>query len=93
MEGEDPSPLFREKSNEKVFSERMKDNFSMFREMHDIDVENINDDHMKFAMQVLTYNLMWNCHKYQLSIGVIVTIEKCVEGVQMNLLMFLVNKF
>jgi hypothetical protein len=31
MAGEDPSPLFTDKSNEKSLSEKMKEKFGMFR--------------------------------------------------------------
>jgi hypothetical protein len=93
MAGEDPLPLFTDKSNEKYLLERMKEKFDMYRGACGLDVASINDECIRFAMQVLACKLLRKCCKDQVSTGVIATMEKCVEGVQMNWVTFLLNQF
>jgi hypothetical protein len=54
MEGEDPSILFTDKSNEKALSKKMKENFGTFRATRRFNIASINDNCAKFAMQVLS---------------------------------------
>jgi hypothetical protein len=58
-----------------------------------LDVANISDDVVRFAMQVLACKLLRKCWKDEVSTTVITAVEKCAEGVQMNWAMFLVNQF
>jgi hypothetical protein len=58
-----------------------------------LDVASINDDTVRFATQVLACKLLRKCCKDQVPIGVIAIAEKCVAGVQMNWVTFLVNQF
>jgi hypothetical protein len=91
MGREDPLPLFTYNSNEKYLLERMKEKFNMFRGELGIDVESINDKCVRFATLVLDCKLLRKCHNDQVSIGMIVAMDKCVEGIQMNWETFMLN--
>jgi hypothetical protein len=84
MAGEDPSPLFTNKSNEKPLSEKMKEKFGTLIGVHRLDVASISDDYVKFVMQVLYCKSLRKCLKDQVPVGAIATTEKCIEGIQMN---------
>jgi hypothetical protein len=56
-------------------------------------VASISDDVVGFVTRVLAYKLLRKCWKDEVLAAVITTVEKSVEGVQMNWDMFLVNKF
>jgi hypothetical protein len=58
-----------------------------------LDVKNISDDNVQFAMQVLACKLLHKCRKDEVPTAVIAAVEKCIEGVQMNWATFLVNQF
>jgi len=58
-----------------------------------LDVSIIIDDVAIFAMQELAYKLLRKCCRYEVLAAVIAIAEKCVEGIQMNWAMFLVNQF
>jgi hypothetical protein len=81
-----------DKSKEKFVEEKFKDKYDTNRGEHNLDVEIINDDIFRFSMQVLAYKLLRKFHKDQVPIGVIATVVKCVAGVQMNWVKFLVNQ-
>jgi hypothetical protein len=82
--GEDPLPLFTDKTQEKSLAERMKEKYGTFRGAHGLDVASINDDTVRFATQVLACKLLRKCHKDQVPAGVIAATEKCTAGVMMN---------
>jgi hypothetical protein len=46
--GEDPSPLFTNKTKEKALAEKMKDKYDTFRGPRGLDVARINDDTIWF---------------------------------------------
>jgi hypothetical protein len=89
--GEDPTTLFTNKAREKALVESMKDKFHTFRRKRGLDVANINDGNVQFETQVFSCELLRKFLKEKVSVTVIVTAEKCVEGVQMNWATFLVN--
>jgi hypothetical protein len=88
---EDPTLLFFDKKNEKTLSKSMREMFHTHREQRGLDVTGICDLKIRFVTQVLACKLLRKCIKYQVPTTVIVVTEKCVEGVQMNWVMFLVN--
>jgi hypothetical protein len=53
MAGEDPSPLFTDKSNEKALLERMKEKFDTYRGACIIDVAYVNGEWIRLTTQVL----------------------------------------
>ena len=71
----------------------MKEKFGMFMEVHGLKILSINDDCVKFAMQVLSCKFLRKCRREQVPAGAIGTIEKCVKDVKMSWAMFLVNQF
>jgi hypothetical protein len=71
----------------------MKEKFQTFRGKRGLDVKNISDPNVWFAMQVLACKLLHKCRKDEVPTAVIAAAEKCVEGVQMNWATFLVNQF
>jgi hypothetical protein len=46
--GEDPLPLFTDKSKEKSLAEKMKDKYDTHRGAHGLDIASINDDTVRF---------------------------------------------
>jgi hypothetical protein len=52
----------------------------------------IKDDTVRFVTQVLACKLLRKCHKDQVSVRFITTMEKFTSGVMMNWSTFLVNK-
>jgi hypothetical protein len=93
LQGEDPSLLFSNKKNEKALSESMKENFNTQRVQCDLDVARICNLTMRFMTQVLACKLLRKLQKDQFPTTVIEVIEKCIEGVQMNWVTFLLNQF
>jgi hypothetical protein len=71
----------------------MKDKFDTFRGKRGLDVRNINDKNVRFAMQVLACKMLWKCRKDEVPVVVIAATEKCIARVQMNWATFLVNNF
>jgi len=71
----------------------MKDNFDTFRGKRGMDVRNINDKNVRFAMQVLACKMLRACRKDEVSTVVIATTKKCIARVPMNWATFLVNNF
>jgi hypothetical protein len=84
---------FFNKRGERSLSELMKEKFQTFRGKMGLDVKNINDNNVRFLMQVLAYKLLHKYRKDELPTTVIAVAKKCVEGVQMNWATFLVNRF
>jgi hypothetical protein len=85
--------LFFDKKNEKTLSESMKEKFHTFCGQCGLDVASICDPMVRFVMQALACNILRKCIKYQVPTTVIAATERCVEGVQMNWEMFLLNQF
>jgi hypothetical protein len=69
--GEDPLPLFTDKTHEKELAERMKEKYDTHRGARGLDVVSINDDSVRFVMQVLACKLLRKCHRDQVPTGVI----------------------
>jgi hypothetical protein len=90
---EDPLPLFTNKYKEKSLAEKMKDKYDTHRGARGLDISSIKDDIFRFAMYVMACKLLRKCHKDQVPKSAIETTEKCIAGVQMNWVMFLVNQF
>jgi hypothetical protein len=76
---------------ERALSESMKEKFQTHRGKQGLDVKNINNKNVRFAMQVLACKLLCKCKKDEVPAVVIEVVEKCVEWVQMNWATFLVN--
>jgi hypothetical protein len=82
--GEEPLPLFTDKSKDKSLSKKMKYKYDTHRGARSLNIASINDDTIRFTMHVLVCMLLRKCHKYQVLAGVIAAIEKGIAGVQMN---------
>jgi len=91
IEGKDPNLLFANKKHDRIVSEAMRENFHNIRGVHRMDVPIIYDPTIIFVTQELVCKLLKKCRKNQVSIGVIALTEKCVEGVLMNWVPFLLN--
>jgi len=70
----------------------MKDKYDTHKGVCGFDIVSINDDTIRFMMQVLACKLLRKCRKDQVITGVIETTKKCVARVQMNWATFLVNQ-
>jgi hypothetical protein len=81
---EDTLPDFTHKSNTKSLSNRMKENFDMFRGECGLNVASINDECIRFMMQMLDCKLLRKWCKDQVSTSAIETTKMCLEGIQMN---------
>jgi hypothetical protein len=82
--GGGPILVFFDKKNEKSLTERMKEKFHTFCGQPGLDVTSICDPMVRFVTKYLACKLLRKCIKYQVSATVIVTTERCVEGIQMN---------
>ena len=71
----------------------MKKKFHTFCGNHSLDVPSICDPTLRFATQALPCKLLRKCRKDKVPTVVIVATERCVEGVQMNCVTFLLNQF
>jgi len=60
-----PLPLFTDKSKEKSLLEKMKEKYETHRGACCLDIPSINDDTVKFMMQVLGCKLLRKCRKDQ----------------------------
>jgi hypothetical protein len=78
---EDPSLLFFDKKNEKTLSERMKEKFHTFRGQRRLYVSSVCDPTVWFTMQAFDCKLLRKCRNNQVSVAVIVAMERCVEDV------------
>jgi hypothetical protein len=82
--GEDPLLLFTDKSKEKSLEEKMEDKYETHRGMHSFDIASINDDTVRFVIQVLACKFLRECDKDQVLVGIIEEAKKCITRVQMN---------
>jgi hypothetical protein len=71
----------------------MKKKFHTFCGKHSLDVSSICDPTLRFATQALPCKLLRKCRKDKVPTVVIAATERCVEGVQMNCVTFLLNQF
>jgi hypothetical protein len=77
--GEDLTTLFN-KVGEKAQSESMRDKFHNFRGKRGLDVVNIDDDGVRFAMQVLAWKLLRKCCKDEVFAAVISVVKNVRRG-------------
>jgi hypothetical protein len=70
----------------------MEEKYGTLRGACRLDIASINEDTVKFAAQVLDYNLLRKCCKDQVLAGVIEGTKKFVAGVMMNWSTFLMNQ-
>jgi hypothetical protein len=92
-QGEDPTLLFADKNNDKNMSKSMREKFHIVRWVFRLDVPIIFDPTIRIVMQALVCTLLRMWRKGQVPTGVIVVVEKCVEGVLMSWAPFLLNHF
>jgi hypothetical protein len=52
-----------DKTHEKELAERMKEKYNMQRGVCGLDVAIINDDFVRFVVQVLACKLLMKCHR------------------------------
>jgi hypothetical protein len=90
-QGEDPLLLFSDKKNEKALSKSMEENFHTHKGVHSLDVASICDHTVRFLTQALACKLLRKFQKDQVLANVIEENEKCIEGMQMNWVTFLLN--
>jgi hypothetical protein len=92
-QGGDPTLFFSNKKNDRALSESMTKKFHTIIWVHGLDVPSIYDPTIRFVTQALAYKLLRKCRKDEVPTGVIVAVEKCVEGVSMRWAPFLLNQF
>jgi hypothetical protein len=88
---EDPTLLFVDKKSDRALLEAMRETFHIVRGVWKLDVPSICDPTIRITTQELACKLLRKCRKDQVSTGVIVAAEKCVDGVSMSWAPFLVN--
>jgi hypothetical protein len=70
----------------------MEENFHTFHGQRDLYIESISESTVRFSMKSLAYKLLRKCQKDQVPAVVIKTVERCIEGIQMNEVTFLLNR-
>jgi hypothetical protein len=62
----------------------MKEKNDTFRGKRGLNVKSISDRDVWFATQFFAYKLLHKCRKDEVPTAVILAVEKCKEGVQIN---------
>ena len=86
------TPFFVGKDKEKNIVTQMKEKYNIPQDKYDFDITTINDQGVRFAAKVLLSKMLQKMRSNHCTTGIIVAVEQCVVGVQMNWAMFLLNE-